>query len=102
SGAGEASQNHGCLTGISPGANRAATERCGPFAAVDPHGKHAIKSLLLIPSPSDCHPERSRRTSPTRVIYSAIERSLDFARDDIARHTVLTHRLPLCALPIRI
>src|SRR3954462_12278723 len=31
-----------------------------------------------------CHPERSRRTSPTCVTCSAFARSLDFARDDIA------------------
>src|SRR5947199_10847307 len=31
-----------------------------------------------------CHPERSRRTSPTWITYAAFERSLDYARDDIA------------------
>src|SRR6266576_5757398 len=31
-----------------------------------------------------CHPERSRRTSPTCVTCPAFVRSLDFARDDIA------------------
>ena len=31
-----------------------------------------------------CHPERSRRIPLARVTLSAFERSLDFARDDIA------------------
>src|SRR5436305_14237004 len=34
--------------------------------------------------PKGCHPERSRRTSPTWVTCAAFERSLDYARDDIA------------------
>src|SRR3954470_4313528 len=40
-----------------------------------------------------CHPERSRRTSPTCVTRSAFVRSLDCARDDIAK---LQCRFALC------
>jgi DNA-binding transcriptional LysR family regulator len=48
----------------------------------------AVAGVPLLPNISTakqrCHPERSRRISPTCVASSALVRSLDCARDDIA------------------